>query len=689
MAESTDVYLRANQPFWFWLTAQKESNVYIVRIDRLPLETNGFDSVSAESIDIPEFRKSASNYDIYQSDDIIVIRSSKSRLLRMPASTQEGDLLRMLGNAHAESFRNKTKTKLLNQLTQPSSTSTIGVLSAFRDYTYFDNVSAWLFNDATKTFTRISGDLSASPNHIEIDKCEVLKNAILKPITIQYRVPSVYDVPDVCPESISCANVFNINTKDAIGETHGISVVICIYSKLQDYSLREETRQLITSFLQQNFANRYFDRFNRLTTLRDRIRLDINMQNPKDFLQMLAEAICDVLLWESCSIFLLDKLKQLRLEAQCPPTGPKRPTSYKLTETGLTVSVFKENRTLWSYDIFNDPRNTHKVDDITKSEPRDWIGVPIASNGSPMGVLRVKNKRASEHEDDSHFSSFDMHVLHVCASEIASILEQAHLLEQRKLLAEQRSREVSELTDFLRTLRHEIRSPIQAFCYASERIAFILQNEGMISYANIPKRLKEFLQDLKATGDRLEMMSKSLTLNPDEIVNEMDQNNLYLKCIAPILAYAAPYATKRKRTINVDKDSLLVTCICDAVAISMAFHALVDNAIKYTDVNKSIKIYGKSTMKNHQVIIESNSDIFEIPDKEQKLIREKYYRGDLAKTQKLVGSGIGLYLADQIMSLHGGQLLLLKNKNPVTFSLILPRGDTDEDSINRRRTRVL
>ena len=60
---------------------------------------------------------------------------------------------------------------------------------------------------------------------------------------------------------------------------------------------------------------------------------------------------------------------------------------------------------------------------------------------------------------------------------------------------------------------------------------------------------------------------------------------------------------------------------------------------------------------------------FVIQDDEAPNIKNKYYRGSIAKRQKLEGSGIGLYLADKIMELNGGNLLLLRQNNPVIFAL--------------------
>jgi two-component system, OmpR family, sensor histidine kinase VicK len=282
--------------------------------------------------------------------------------------------------------------------------------------------------------------------------------------------------------------------------------------------------------------------------------------------------------------------------------------------------------------------------------------------------MRVKNRRGNDH---TYFCMLDMYNLEAFASETASILNQYDLFSERKKLADQRAREVKEMEDFLRTFRHEIRSPIQAVCFAPELIGIILRQENLVARQNFPKRLKEYLSDLKATGNRLEMISKALTLNPDEIVKDFRVYNIFKDCLAPVLAFSSPYAAKKQRFFDIDKDSLLVNMNCDAVALSMAFHGLVDNAIKYSDPGTTIKVFGKPFAGGHEIIVENSSKIFDLIGEDFERITKKSERGKIADQQNLEGSGIGLFLAKRIMELHGGSLELLNRKLPVRFSLKL------------------
>jgi signal transduction histidine kinase len=110
---------------------------------------------------------------------------------------------------------------------------------------------------------------------------------------------------------------------------------------------------------------------------------------------------------------------------------------------------------------------------------------------------------------------------------------------------------------------------------------------------------------------------------------------------------------------------------CDPLAISVAFHALVDNAIKYSDKGHLIRIYGQSVPGGHAVIVENITSVFSIGEDEVEEIVKKYRRGRMPSQQKMEGSGIGLLLATRIMELHKGELRVLSRVSPIQFALLL------------------
>ena len=86
----------------------------------------------------------------------------------------------------------------------------------------------------------------------------------------------------------------------------------------------------------------------------------------------------------------------------------------------------------------------------------------------------------------------------------------------------------------------------------------------------------------------------------------------------------------------------------------------------------------------------------EIPEQNLKLIFEKFYRVDNARSSQTGGSGLGLSIAKRIVELHGGIIEAASDWERTTFTVILPgiynptqkveaREITEEDPLSRHQ----
>ena len=97
----------------------------------------------------------------------------------------------------------------------------------------------------------------------------------------------------------------------------------------------------------------------------------------------------------------------------------------------------------------------------------------------------------------------------------------------------------------------------------------------------------------------------------------------------------------------------------------VALMSLVDNAVKYSyrgieRTYRYVDIIGKpsSEEKGCYEICVSNYGVGITPDEiKYRTICEKFKKGELSRDQGRIGSGLGLYVADQVIKKHGGQLL--------------------------------
>ena len=283
------------------------------------------------------------------------------------------------------------------------------------------------------------------------------------------------------------------------------------------------------------------------------------------------------------------------------------------------------------------------------------------------------------------FNTFDIDLLQNIASIIAYLAHVEDSFQQReeKIQADlsEQENENKKLNEFLKTFRHELKSPLTVVTQASNTIRRILSKSGVCAEENLPKKLKEALSDLDMVGDRLIFVTSVLTFEAQELVKDIETAYLYRDILAPVLAFSTDYAKHRGKTLRVDKDSLLFDVICDKKATSMAFHMLIDNAIKYSNPETTIVIRGEVTDTKCLVYIENYG--LQILQAEKDNVFRKYYRGRYAEEQKTDGSGIGLYLASEIMNLNNGDVILHRLSAPTIFILSIERvkkGKRNEDS---------
>jgi signal transduction histidine kinase len=109
----------------------------------------------------------------------------------------------------------------------------------------------------------------------------------------------------------------------------------------------------------------------------------------------------------------------------------------------------------------------------------------------------------------------------------------------------------------------------------------------------------------------------------------------------------------------------------DPEAISQALINLLNNAIKYSPENKSIRVAVRQ--EGGRVLVSVTDRGIGIPRAEQKRIFEKFYRVESSLVHTTKGSGLGLALVQHITDAHGGRVEVTSAPGEgSTFTLSLP-----------------
>jgi len=110
----------------------------------------------------------------------------------------------------------------------------------------------------------------------------------------------------------------------------------------------------------------------------------------------------------------------------------------------------------------------------------------------------------------------------------------------------------------------------------------------------------------------------------------------------------------------------------DRERLSQAFSNLIGNAIKYTEQG-SVSLKAVFSEADDEIVITVQDSGIGIPEKDQRAIFEMFYRVEDKDVRSKGGTGVGLYIAERVISRHGGRIELESIPGEgTTFTVYLP-----------------
>jgi signal transduction histidine kinase len=229
--------------------------------------------------------------------------------------------------------------------------------------------------------------------------------------------------------------------------------------------------------------------------------------------------------------------------------------------------------------------------------------------------------------------------------------EQIEKLAKELEAANERLKELDELkTEFISFATHQIRGPLTAIKgYAS------LMLEG--DYGGIPETLKDPI-------DKIYQSSISLAILVDDYLNvsRIEQGRMkyefsrfdFGKLINEIVAEMRPSFEKKGLRSVVDVASEIFVN-ADLGKIKQVIANLIDNSIKYTPKGAVTISLKKDSVAKKAVVSVSDTGLGISKETIAKLF-QKFSRAEDASKFNLLGTGLGLYLAKELVRAHSGRI---------------------------------
>lgn len=130
-----------------------------------------------------------------------------------------------------------------------------------------------------------------------------------------------------------------------------------------------------------------------------------------------------------------------------------------------------------------------------------------------------------------------------------------------------------------------------------------------------------------------------------------------------------PLLTPQGKQVSVNVPDGL-TLWGDADKLARVFNNILKNAIAYSYENSVIDISAKQQDKN--IVITFTDQGNPIPQTKLKTIFQKFFRLDSARSTNTGGAGLGLAIAQEIVTAHNGTISVESNTENTTFSVKLP-----------------
>ncbi|MBI4159980.1 hypothetical protein HY504_02340 [Candidatus Wolfebacteria bacterium] len=238
--------------------------------------------------------------------------------------------------------------------------------------------------------------------------------------------------------------------------------------------------------------------------------------------------------------------------------------------------------------------------------------------------------------------------------------EKLEVLTKELEAANERLQEVDRMkSQFYSFVSHQIKTPIGIIKGFTSLIL-----DG--SYGVIPDHAKETIGKMKDAADRLiALVENFLDLRKIESGKmEYSFENVDIVHLArTMVEELKPLATRKNLTLSFHSPAAKIVVKADIQRLSNVFQNLIDNAIKYTEAGW-VKVEIGIANRKSQIAKsgEGESVLVTVSDSGRGMSKEllptlfEQYTRDAKVVKTITGTGLGLYLAKEIVTGHGGEV---------------------------------
>jgi signal transduction histidine kinase len=230
-------------------------------------------------------------------------------------------------------------------------------------------------------------------------------------------------------------------------------------------------------------------------------------------------------------------------------------------------------------------------------------------------------------------------------------------------------------SEFVSTVSHELRTPMTSIKGYADLL--LLGAAGGLN-----ENQERFLSIIKTNADRLTMLVNDLLdigrIDTDRI--ELNRTEIDLAYVVDVVLDSLKgRASDKKQTISVAIPADLPWVAADRDRLIQILTNLISNAQQYTPTGGQITITaglrGEVVSGAHKKMawVSVGDDGIGIAPEDQEKVFERFFRSDHSLVQETAGTGLGLYISQTLVEMHGGKLWVESELGKgSTFSFTMP-----------------
>ena len=244
--------------------------------------------------------------------------------------------------------------------------------------------------------------------------------------------------------------------------------------------------------------------------------------------------------------------------------------------------------------------------------------------------------------------------------------EMGYLAATLSYMAGEIERQEDDQKKFIANVSHDFRSPL-----TSIKGYLVAMQDGTIPQEMYDRYLGIVINET----DRLtKLTNEMLTLNNLNTKGMLlDKSDFDINGVIRKVAESFEGTCRQKRIaieLVLTDDTMLVNA--DVSKIQQVLYNLVDNAIKFSHHDSSIKI--ETTEKKSKVFVSVKDSGIGIPKEDQKLVFDRFYKSDASRGKDKKGTGLGLAIVKEIIKAHGENINVISTEGVGTeFIFSLPK----------------